>query len=277
MELWNSLMEILFPRRKECIVCGRTTVGPDCLCRCCQDKIIKRGSVYCPVCGRYWQEKGLIPEGRELAAAGYESAMGNQVRASMCEDCLYSPPPYFAARSLGEYGGALKDSIYLFKYQRHRSLAVCLGRLLAELFLQEKVFYGTHVLVPVPLSNEKIRERGFNQCELLAMETGRRLGIPVRNCLRKVKNTPSQSKLTRGSRRESVKGAFQLRANLSGEQILLIDDIFTTGATAGECAQVLLEGGAAKVGVMTLASGVLKKVEDGTSNAGKSRHLSNLP
>lgn len=260
MELWNCLLELLFPGRKNCIVCGRSTGGADCLCRLCQDKIIKRRNFFCPVCGRYWPEEGVLTE-----------------TAPVCGDCLSSPPPFFAARSLGVYGGVLKDSIYLFKFQRQRLISVSLGRLMAELFLQEKAFKGTHVLVPIPLSIEKIRERGFNQCELLAVETGKRLGIPVNACLHKVKNTPSQSKLTRGSRRESVKGAFELRANLSGEKVLLIDDIFTTGATVGECAQVLLEGGAGQVGVLTVASGVLKKVEDSAANAGKSRYLSNSP
>lgn len=277
MELWNSLLELLFPRRKDCIVCGRSTGGADCLCRLCQDKIIKRRNFFCPVCGRYWPETGVLPDDPDIVKKGSENKLANRETAPVCGDCLSSPPPFFAARSLGVYGGVLKDSIYLFKYQRQRLISVSLGRLMAELFLQEKAFEGTHVLVPIPLSIEKIRERGFNQCELLAVETGKRLGIPVNSCLNKVKNTPSQSKLTRGSRRESVKGAFEQRANLSGEKVLLIDDIFTTGATVGECAQVLLEGGAGKVGVLTVASGLLKKVEDSSANAGKSRYLSNSP
>lgn len=277
MGIWNTVLELLFPGRKNCLICGRAAESPDCLCRLCQDKITVRRNAFCPACGRYWPETGILQNDREIIEEVCDIKMNRGKNMTLCWDCISSPPPFFTARSLGEYGGVLKDSIYLFKYQRHRSLAVCLGRLMAEFFLQEKALHGTYVLVPVPLSNEKLRERGFNQCELLALETGRRLGIPVRNCLQKVKNTPSQSKLTRGSRIDSVKGAFQLSGNLSGEQVLLIDDIFTTGATVGECAQVLLEGGAGKVGVLTLASGVLKKVEDSTANAGKCRHLSNLP
>ena len=111
----------------------------------------------------------------------------------------------------------------------------------------------------MPLHWRKRWQRGFNQADLLAGEIGRRTHTPVRNALRRVRNTASQAGLTSAKRRENVSGAFlpsrraTNRRALDGRSVLLIDDVMTTGATAAACARALKRGGARQVTLLTLA------------------------
>jgi ComF family protein len=115
------------------------------------------------------------------------------------------------------------------------------------------------VIVPMPLHWRKRWQRGFNQAELLAREIGRRTKTPVKNVLRRVRNTASQAGLTSSKRRKNVSGAFQTSRRpktgvaLQGSRVLLIDDVMTTGATAASCARALKRAGASQVTLLTLA------------------------
>ncbi len=111
------------------------------------------------------------------------------------------------------------------------------------------------VIVPVPLHWRKQWHRGYNQAELLAREVSQRRRIPLLKALRRVKATVNQSGLTSAARRSNIAGAFQPRAgiDLQGKRVLLIDDVFTTGATAGACARALKKAGAGNVALLTLA------------------------
>ena len=118
-----------------------------------------------------------------------------------------------------------------------------------------------HLVIPVPLHPQRLRERGFNQALLLAEDVGRRLGIPCqKGILQKKEPTAPQVSLSGTERERGVRGAFVLRKEGEVEKkgILLIDDVYTTGATVNECAKVLLEGGAKRVDVFTLAHAVLR-------------------
>ena len=111
-------------------------------------------------------------------------------------------------------------------------------------------------LVPVPLHRKRLRERGFNQALLLAKELSRRTEIPYQGrMLQKRKATPPQVQLNGGEREKGIKGAFHItdREGVEGKTILLIDDVYTTGATVNECSKVLIRGGAKRVDVLTLA------------------------
>ncbi len=242
MEALKKMLTLLFPVPNNCLLCG-LSAGQNNICPRCREKIITRDKfLYCPVCGRYY------PEGSP-----------GKDKNRLCAECLETPPAFFMARSLGPYRGALKEAIYNYKYRGYRSLASFFGRLLAELLLNEPGFAGTDILVPVPLSQEKTDLRGFNQSALLAAKIGQILNLPVSTDLIRLRNTPSQSKLVRKARIANIKGAFTLNNHFGVRNILLIDDIFTTGATAGECARVLLESGGQSIGVLTLASGVQEK------------------
>src|SRR6202022_1290116 len=118
-----------------------------------------------------------------------------------------------------------------------------LGRLLSRALPREQSF---DVIVPMPLHWRKRWQRGFNQAELLAREIGSRTHTPVRNTLRRIRNTASQAGLTSAKRRENVSGAFQARKRiaLNDKRVLLIDDVMTTGATAASCARALKRAGA---------------------------------
>jgi competence protein ComFC len=169
-----------------------------------------------------------------------------------CALCRRGVRGFDAAYSYGFYENELRGLIHLFKYGRISSLSKPLGRLLSRALPREHSF---DVIVPMPLYWRKRWERGFNQAELLAVELGRRTNVPVRNALRRVRNTASQAGLTSAKRRENVSGAFQSkrRSSVDGQSILLIDDVMTTGATAASCARALKRGGAKQVTLLTLA------------------------
>lgn len=241
MEIMKKLMDLVFPPGKECPLCGAETAR-DNLCRHCRAKMTdRRGFLSCRLCGRFYTEQA------------------DEAAGSLCEECRSELPAFFPARSLGPYTGELKEAIYLFKYRGRRSLADGFGQLMAGLFLDHPIFACADVLVPVPLNREKILLRGFNQSAMLAENMGRILNLPVNACLDRIINTTSQSRLTGRVRRENVKGAFVPKTAPGRVNVILVDDILTTGATAGECARVLLEAGANSVGVLTLAAGVREK------------------
>ena len=169
-----------------------------------------------------------------------------------CALCRRGLRGFDAAYSFGFYEDELRELIHLFKYGRIETLAKPLGKLLASALPREQSF---DVIVPMPLHWRKRWQRGFNQSALLAREIGRRTNVPVSGLLRRIKNTAAQAGLTNAKRRLNVSGAFQAkrRAALTGQRVLLIDDVMTTGATAASCARALKRAGAAQVTLLTLA------------------------
>jgi ComF family protein len=153
---------------------------------------------------------------------------------------------------VGGYSGRLRDLILLFKYEQMRSLAKPLGQFLRQGYPREAQF---DLLAPMPLHWRRLRERGFNQAELLAEQLAPLSGLPVVNAVRRVKHTPRQAGLTGKQRRANVKGAFMVPkpALVSGKRVLLVDDVLTTGASANSCAQALKEAGASTVAILALA------------------------
>jgi len=160
------------------------------------------------------------------------------------------------ARAVGIYTGGLKEYITAFKYENTRTLAVPLGQLLA---IYTRRFYDLaeiDVITYIPVHEERFEERGFNQAQLLASELGTNLDLPVRSLLMRQQATSKQSDLSREERIKNVQGIFSPTADdLSSQNILLVDDIFTTGATVGEASRVLLAAGVQSVRVITLATG----------------------
>lgn len=172
--------------------------------------------------------------------------------------CRLTPPHFRRAVAYGAYAGELRDLVHLLKYQGIRSAARVLGRLLnvatAEVKLEE-----TTLVVPVPLAKTKRRFRGFNQAEEIARAFGRERagsGIEINTAvLVRTRDTVSQTGLTREQRKANLRGAFKVvnPEKLRDRNMLLVDDVMTTGATAGECARVLLRAGAKEVFVATVA------------------------
>jgi ComF family protein len=169
-----------------------------------------------------------------------------------CALCRLGLSGFDAAYSFGEYDGALRKLIHLFKYSGVYPLAGELGGMMLSA-LPRDVRYD--VAVPMPLHWLRRWRRGFNQSELLARVAGRRLGVPVRNAVRRRKSAPAQAGLTAAERRKNVAGAFEVsqRKHVEGRHVLLIDDVLTTGATAAACARALKRAGATRVTVLTLS------------------------
>ncbi len=202
----------------------------------------------CPSC---WAEIRLIKE-PVCSRCGRPSAL------STCISCRKKHYHFQAARAAGFYEGVLRECIHLFKYSRKAYLSQPLGELLAELMKDDDNLRKAELLVPVPLDRKRYREREFNQAHLLAKAVSRRFGIPLSpSTLRRTRTTLPQTGLNRRQREENVKGLFRVaRAKeCRGKTILIIDDVFTTGSTANECAKVLSRVGAREVNILTVARG----------------------
>lgn len=171
-----------------------------------------------------------------------------------CGLCRRGLRGFDAAYCYGAYEGALRGLIHLFKYGKVKTLAEPLGGLLAEAMPCDERF---DLVTAVPLYWRREWQRGFNQSQLLAGVLARRTGVAAVSLLRRVRSTAVQAGLNNSSRRRNVAGAFEpkgrARALAAGKQILLIDDVMTTGSTAASCALALKRAGAARVALMTVA------------------------
>jgi competence protein ComFC len=176
-----------------------------------------------------------------------------------CANCREMEFHFTSARSAVVARGIVREAIHRFKYQR----ALWFEPFLADLLIREAkpALAGQHwdFIVPVPLHSVKQREREFNQAGRLARRLSAATGIPLRKqLLRRVVPTATQTRLTREQRAANMRGAFLAdeRVPLDGERIVLVDDVFTTGATTSACAGALHVGGAGDVCVWTVARGL---------------------
>jgi ComF family protein len=166
-------------------------------------------------------------------------------KASVCGRCLVRPPGYDATLAALDYRFPADVLIHALKFGGELALAPLLGRLLAARVAGEP---PVDCLVPVPLSREKLRERGYNQ----AVEIGRTLsaatGTPLASALcERTIDTPPQSALPLAERTRNVRGAFRCARSVAGARIAVVDDVMTTGATLDELASVLKGAGAVRV------------------------------
>ena len=184
----------------------------------------------------------------------------------LCTDCRLDAPEYpggkrklqfldsFAA--VWYYEGNVRGSLLRYKFHNARSYAPAYGRLLA-MRLQREHPEGFDLLTWVPVSRLRKFRRGYDQVELLAKAVGQELGLPVVPVLKKLRNNRQQSRITAAAeRRANVLGVYRVTEpqTVRGKRVLLLDDILTTGATAGECARVLLTAGAEEVHCAVLAA-----------------------
>jgi len=240
-----ALFTTFFPSK--CRLCdsdltniSRLPVCPECL-----SAMPPIGGSLCSICG-------------ERVESPYASSAEDELRCGLCER---AQPPYVKATAYGSYEGGLRELIHLLKYDRVLSAANVLGRMLAEAIEDlEPLFQGGKVLVvPVPLYIKKRRQRQFNQSELIA-----RVAVKLKDeiqfemrpeILERWRETQSQIGLSRHQRRENMRGAFAVEEpdEVAGREILLLDDVLTTGTTVSECARVLRRAGASKVYVATVA------------------------
>jgi ComF family protein len=238
----ESILTTLFPA--DCRLCGTPLVSVSRLpvCQDCLGQIKPFSISRCNICG-----ETLPLRGPHLLSSP----------PALCTACDKDRPIFVAAFAFGPYDGIWRDIIHLLKYERIRSAADTIARRLAPQIPPE-LLAARPLLVPVPLHKSKFRLRGFNQAEEIARTLCRLCPMEMNShLLVRTRPTTSQTGMTPLQRRENVRGAFQVRSRyrrgLAGRTIILIDDVFTTGATASECARVLRRAGAAQVFVITAA------------------------
>ncbi len=227
-DLWNGVLDLVYPPK--CLVCGE--IGPSYLCENCASQVEYIRPPICRRCGAPMQE------GR-------------------CVECRGTEFEFDSAQSVGVYDGVLRDAIHQLKYSGHRVLGPLLGHMMVE-YLRGRMDLVRQVgcIVPVPIHPSRVRERGFNQSELLATQIGRGLAIPVLpNVLVRTRRTRPQVNLPFGERWENMIGAFAVKRPdaVAGRSVLLVDDVFTTGSTSHAASLALHNAAAREVHVLTLA------------------------
>ena len=175
---------------------------------------------------------------------------GKKVKSGqvLCADCNNTERIFDGAVAVFEYNNALKESIYRFKYDNKREYASSFAYMIAERNSKIYEYWQPDLIIPVPMHPEKKKIRGYNQAELLAKETADifRINMEAETLIRKKMTIPLKELDTK-SRYKNLSGAFEVKGSLKGKRILLMDDIYTTGATFDSCANALKKAGADKV------------------------------
>jgi ComF family protein len=216
-----ALADMFYPQR--CVSCERRS--SDVLCRACFEALPRVGH---PVCGR----------------CGLPTAFANFV----CEECKNVDFGFESAKAALKYEGVGKKIVHALKYRGYKQVV---DRLATPLMLQALGDDHFDAVVPVPLHRARLRNRGFNQAELLARGVAQKLNASVSDTLEVVRSTRDQVELSAAQRRANVAGAYKTKNPLYG-RLLLIDDVFTTGATMNACALTLVNAGAKEVHALSL-------------------------
>lgn len=173
-----------------------------------------------------------------------------------CSECRDEPLGFDCAMRLGPYAGKLRDAVLRIKSWNGEGLAEMLGRILADRLAGRLKTHEFDLVAPVPLHWRRRLARGYNQASAIGKELAAGMGVKFApRLLQRIRHTPQQAQPSATARRENVRGAFRinLRASLDHVAVLLVDDVLTTGSTAGEAARTLREAGAKRVMVAVLA------------------------
>ena len=175
---------------------------------------------------------------------------------ALCHLCRRGVYDFDLARSFGAYTPSMARAVLMLKYGDVTPLGAWFGRILGQMVRREPEAFAADVLVPVPQHPSRVRERGYNHAELIARPVARILGIPFRSYLLvRTRPRPDKLRLTRRERWETVRGAYAMHqdAQVDKVRVLLVDDVFTTGATLDACSRALRGAGAARVLGVTVA------------------------
>lgn len=221
--LISAGLDLLYPPR--CVGCGQ--IGTF-WCDSCDANTSYLTGPCCRICGSPRPVQGLL-----------------------CRGCQADPMPLFV-RSAAHYAPPITRPILALKYPPTRGLAAFFAHRLHQIYV--RVSWSVDVIVPVPLSDSRQKKRGFNQGELIGREFARLAKVPQHAALlRRIRRTPSQVGLTPIERRDNLESAFEARPEVSGARVLLIDDLYTTGATLRACSNALLDPRVRHVHGLTVA------------------------
>lgn len=237
LNTFHGFLDILYPRH--CFVCNKGLYEED--------------SVY--TCKECWAGIETICSKR-CVRCGFELGPGMAGHIKGCPECKNVSLKFERSFFVSDYKWPLKDLIHQFKYNKHECLAKPLGNLLVNHLQNYDIISEIDIVLPVPLHWKRKFKRGFNQSELLVKRICKELSLPISvSNLCRTKNTMSQTLLSRSQRMKNVLGAFNVKKPkiFSKKQVLLVDDVMTTGVTASECAKYLKKAGAKRVYFLALA------------------------
>lgn len=236
----GKIAELLLCRKDwTCAVCGDEVFDGEYFCQRCKKKLPYNSGKICNHCGR-----------------------PTDFDTEYCLTCKNNLTHFERSRSVFIYNGEIARLIKKFKYNNARWLAEVFAKELSVLYY--KSYFNADCLVPVPMDENSLKRRRYNQTVLLANELSQIIGLPVNDCVEKRRKTEHQAGLNRLGRLQNLKDGFRVadKKAIAGKSALIIDDVTTTGATAEVLATTLLGGGAKTVNVITVATALGNKISD---------------
>ena len=230
-QLFETAITFLFPA--QCKVCEKN-IGLESipyLCKGCWDRLEIVTPPWCEICG-------------------IQNVDG------VCNVCATNPPRFGKLRTVAFYDAILQRIIHLYKFEKRRSLAKHLSYMMVNHLPKDCNLKEYDYILPIPIHKKRLRERGFNQSTLIAQGISNEIGIDIcTDAIVRSKNTSPQSSLTRDARQTNVVGAFEIKNRnlIRGKRILILDDVFTTGATVNEAVNILWNEDPIEIDVLTLA------------------------
>ena len=255
-ELREALASVIFAA--PCELCGELldTASRIPICRACLGLLRPLDGPCCARCGR-----------------PFVSAVAIDVQeVPLCHICRRGLYDFDFARSYAAYTEPMAGAIMLLKYHQVTSLAAWFAASLRRVFDAHREACRADLVVPVPAHALRLRERGYNQAELIAKPFARSLGLPCRSyLLLRIRPRSDQLRLSLRERWRSVRGAYTIRQGVRVDnlRVLLIDDVLTTGATLDACSRALRKAGASKVVALTVARAVSRREDPGLEHPGR--------
>lgn len=234
----DSFLDLLYPEKNYCIVCNNfdQSIEEEYICESCRRKLHYLADPICKTCG-----KDML----------FESSSG------ICDQCAKHNYSFIKNKSVFRYDGLIKEIIHDYKYldksYYHRFLAMTLYH-----YMIDNSYINFDLITCVPIHKQKLKQRGYNQTELLAKFISHKLDIPYKALLVRKSNTIKQSNLSKNEREKNLLNAFAICSKIDynivrDKSILIIDDIYTTGSTMEACANVLKNKGAKAIYGLTVA------------------------
>lgn len=223
------ISEIFFPSNIKCVFCGTEVSGEIAVCEKCYKTLPFIRGKSCLKCG------------------------GHVLEEDVCIDCAKNEHEFVRNFAVFDYDGVLRDKILSFKQAGRKHIGYALSWFVYEKFMSLGIDFDA--VIPMPISKERRKERGFNQADILVGNIEEMTGLVNKDIIKKVKNTPHQTGLSRENRQTNLDSAFVVpdKSLVKGKTLLVVDDIYTTGATLSEVASTLNRAGAKAVYGLTLA------------------------